>query len=166
MPWILSEPIFLLVVHKVPLIDQIPVRRYLDDVAPQPYPQVPDSLPLRRLFHLVFNSILYATSAGVDPQLRSSPPNTSGSSFRPQGQAVVVTSESVYSLPGAIEISRVRKLQELERLSSGREILHGSMVRGHWRRAAPGSKDQRWIEPYWKGLDIAAVIERAYKLKP
>ena len=32
------------------------------------------------------------------------------------------------------------------------------MVRGHWRRAAPGWKDQRvrWIGPYWKGPDIAA----------
>jgi hypothetical protein len=42
------------------------------------------------------------------------------------------------------------------------------MVRGHWRRAAASWKDQgmRWIEPYWKGPDIAAVIERTYKLKP
>jgi hypothetical protein len=24
----------------------------------------------------------------------------------------------------------------------------------------------RWIQPYWKGPDIAAIIERTYKLKP
>jgi len=62
----------------------------------------------------------------------------------------------------------VRKLQELERVSGGRSILHRFMVRGHWRRAAASWKDQRirWIEPYWKGPDIAAVIERTYKLKP
>jgi hypothetical protein len=87
---------------------------------------------------------------------------------RPKTEPVVFSSENVYFLPGAIEITRVRKLQELERISGGREILHRFMVRGHWRRAAPGWKDQRvrWIEPYWKGPDIAAVIERTYKLKP
>jgi hypothetical protein len=39
---------------------------------------------------------------------------------------------------------------------------------GHWRRAAPGWADQRMrsIQPYWKGPDIAAIIERTYKLKP
>ena len=42
------------------------------------------------------------------------------------------------------------------------------MVRGHWRRAAPGWHDQRvrWIAPHWKGPDIGTIIERTYKLKP
>jgi hypothetical protein len=42
------------------------------------------------------------------------------------------------------------------------------IVRGYWPGPASGWKDQRmrWIEPYWKGPDIAAVIKRAYKLKP
>jgi hypothetical protein len=42
------------------------------------------------------------------------------------------------------------------------------MVRGHWRRANPSWKEQalRWIEPYWKGPDMAATIERTYRLKP
>jgi hypothetical protein len=45
--------------------------------------------------------------------------------------------------------------------------MHRFMVRGHWRRAAVTWKDQRprWIKPYWKGPEIAAVIERAYRLK-
>lgn len=45
-------------------------------------------------------------------------------------------------------------------------MLHRFMVRGHWRRPAKAWKDQRmrWIAPYWKGPDIAVVIERAYKL--
>jgi len=62
----------------------------------------------------------------------------------------------------------VRRLQELERVPSGRMLLHRFMVRGHWRRPAPAWKEQRmrWIEPYWKGPDIAAVIERTYQLKP
>jgi len=42
------------------------------------------------------------------------------------------------------------------------------MVRGHWRRAAVHWTDQhmRWIQPYWKGPDMATIIERTYKLKP
>ena len=32
----------------------------------------------------------------------------------------------------------------------------------------PSWKDQhpRWIRPFWKGPDIASVIERAYQMKP
>ena len=42
------------------------------------------------------------------------------------------------------------------------------MVRGHWRRARADWKDQclRWMEPYWKGPELAAVIEREYQMKP
>jgi hypothetical protein len=40
-------------------------------------------------------------------------------------------------------------------------------VRGHWRRANPIWQDQRvrWIEPYWKGPDLAAIVEKEYRLK-
>ena len=74
----------------------------------------------------------------------------------------------IYFLPGTIDISRVRRLQELERTPSGRPMLNRFMVRAHWRRPATTWKDQRmrWIEPYWKGPDIAVFIERAYRLKP
>jgi hypothetical protein len=45
----------------------------------------------------------------------------------------------------------------------------GRIIRlgGHWRRAARIWADQRlrWIEPYWKGPDMAAIIERAYRLE-
>ncbi len=46
--------------------------------------------------------------------------------------------------------------------------MHRFMVRGHWRRAKASWKDQRprWIKPFWKGPDMAAVIERAYRMKP
>ena len=40
--------------------------------------------------------------------------------YRPKTETVVFSSENVYFLPGAIEISRVRKLLELERVASGR----------------------------------------------
>jgi hypothetical protein len=46
--------------------------------------------------------------------------------------------------------------------------INTAMIRGHWRRAAPGWTDQRvgWINPFWKGPDMTAVAERAYRLKP
>lgn len=71
-------------------------------------------------------------------------------------------------LPGTIDIKQLRSYQALERLPDGRDILRRFMVRGHFRRAQKGWSDQRarWIAPYWKGPDMAAIIERAYRLKP
>jgi hypothetical protein len=46
-------------------------------------------------------------------------------------------------------------------------MLARFMVRGHWRKAQKAWADQRlrWIEPYWRGPDMAAMIERVYRLK-
>jgi len=49
----------------------------------------------------------------------------------------------VYFLPGTIDISRRRRMQELGRVPEGRAILRRLMVRGHWRRAALSFADQR-----------------------
>ena len=40
-------------------------------------------------------------------------------------------------------------------------------VRGHWRKANPSWHDQRlrWIEPYWKGPELATIIEKQYEMK-
>ena len=124
--------------------------------------------PLPGLLHVTLNAVLYATSAGVEPCLRRSPPNREPS---PPGQRPgepVFSSEDVFFLPGAIEISRLRQMQSLLRGPSGRKQMVRFMVRGHWRRPAAAWKDRRmrWIKPYWKGPDLAAVIERTYKLKP
>jgi hypothetical protein len=158
-----------LVVHRVPLPDDAPVERSLDELAPPVVvePLVADANPLRGLLLLTLNAILYATSAGVEPLLRHSPLRARGPRARAAPPAIF-TSASVFFLPGAIEISAVRRIQELERIPSGRSIACRFMVRGHWRRPPASWKDQRfrWIKPYWKGPDIAAVIERTYKLKP
>jgi hypothetical protein len=63
-------------------------------------------------------------------------------------EAPAFTSETVFFLPGAIEISHVLRLQELGRVPSGRRLLHRFMVRGHWRRPPSGWTDPRmlWIE--------------------
>lgn len=76
--------------------------------------------------------------------------------------------EDAFFLPGKIHISQVRRLQEIEQTATGRALLVRFMVRGYWRRANAAWTDQRlrWIEPYWKGPDMAAIIEREYSLRP
>jgi hypothetical protein len=76
--------------------------------------------------------------------------------------------DSVYYLPGKIEISHLRKLRQVARGPSGRALMHRFMVRGHWRRPNPNWKNQslRWIEPYWRGPSLATIIEREYRLNP
>ena len=159
-----------LAVHEVPLAEDASVQQYLEGVAPPVLtePPVADWHPLRGLLQVAINAILYATSAGVAPESRRSPAATRRTSPGHGKEAPLYSSETVFFLPGAIEISQLRKLQELERVSSGRGLLHRFMVRGHWRGAPTGWKDQRmrWIEPYWKGPDLAAIVERTYKLTP
>jgi len=121
--------------------------------------------PLAGLVHLVINAILYASSPGVESQPRRA---SAGEGQRGPSSVESYTSDEIWFLPGVIKISRLRQLQELERAPSGRKLLHRHMVRGHWRRPPKSWKDQRlrWIEPYWKGPELAAVIERAYEVTP
>jgi hypothetical protein len=158
-----------LVHHEIPLLEGDKVEAYLDATAPRPVtqPEVEDVSPIHGLLRVTINAILYATSAGVERQVRR-PPDSGGPARSARGPDEPFSSEEVYFLPGAIEISRLRQIQALDRLPDGRAILRRFMVRGHWRRASSGWVDQRmrWIEPYWKGPDLAAVIERTYKLKP
>jgi len=158
-------------VHKVPLGERPPLDGYFTRMAgtAEPPIEVGARDPLRGLLRVAINAILYATGAGVEPELRTAPVTEP----RPRAGALRVeaprySSDGVYFLSGAIEISRVRRMQDLERNSTGRGLLHRFLVRGHWRRAAANWSDQRarWVQPYWKGPDMAAVIERAYKLKP
>ena len=77
-----------------------------------------------------------------------------------------VSSEAVLHLPGRIPIAYVAQLREANR--KGDEPMYARFrVRGHWRRAQPDWTDQRvrWIEPYWKGPDMATIVEREYVLK-
>jgi hypothetical protein len=135
---------------------------------------------MRELVHLAVNAILYSTSANVPWPLTRSPIHRLRSESRSRGKAKRArvehridelgrkySSEDVFYLPGRIPISQLRELQQVERHPSGHEMMARFMVRGHWRRANPGWVDQRlrWIEPYWKGPELAAIVEREYKLK-
>jgi hypothetical protein len=129
----------------------------------------------------VINAILYATSAQLDPILleprpKQSPARSghgaSGRGSRSEEAPDLVlsgrSSESVCYLPGRIDISKVRRWRDIERGPSGYKIMKRFMVRGHWRRANPDWQDQRlrWIEPYWKGPELARIIEHEYRLTP
>jgi hypothetical protein len=151
--------------HELVLADEQPVRAYLDAVAPLPPIEPPptDTSPVRGLIRTTINAILYATSASVEPERRPPPTPPAGPTL-----TRACSSDEVYFLPGTIDISHVRRLQELDRAPGGRALMRRHMVRGHWRRAAKTWSDPRlrWIEPYWKGPDMAAIIEQAYRLKP
>jgi hypothetical protein len=159
-----------LVFEEIPLRGPQAVESHLDRLAPAPQvePAVPNVNPLRGLLHVSINAILYATSAGVEPHLRRAPTRTAGQPRDGSDPPITYSSDEVYFLPGAIEISRIRGLQQLQRIPEGRAILRRFMVRGHWRRPAGNWTNQRmrWIAPHWKGPSMATVIERTYKLKP
>lgn len=157
-----------LVRYEVPAGTEASVRMFLDSLAPAPPvadPPLPDVNPVRGLLRLVINAILYATSSGVTPEVRTAPQQAPRKPTSPP--APPRSSDAVYFLPGTIDIRSVRRFQELERAPEGLSMLSRFMVRGHWRRPQKAWTDQklRWIEPYWKGPDMATVIERAYRLK-
>ena len=97
---------------------------------------------LKRLVHLVLNSILYATSAGVQWNLRTSPIKRAKKSasgrgrkkqrrvaHRVQDMKKAYSAEDVYYLPGRIPISVIRRFREMERSTSGRRAagtIHGA----------------------------------------
>ena len=140
----------------------------LDSHAPDVDPTTRDPIfaapETRALVHQVVNAILYATSAGVEPV---SKPPPSKPSEGPTHATRPHTGEEVYHLPGRIDIKQVRQWQEVERSRQGSQLMNRFMVRCHWRRANPSWKDPRprWIEPYWKGPDIATIVEREYRLR-
>lgn len=135
---------------------------------------------MRPLLHLAINAILYSTSADVAWPLSQSPIRRLQAQGRKVGKARQAriahrarelrgqySDEDVFYLPGRIPISQLRRLQQTEREPRGGELMARFMVRGHWRRAARGWRQQRlrWIEPYWKGPELAMIIEREYKLE-
>ena len=124
-----------------------------------------DPRPLRKLLELTLNAVLYATSADVSREELTPPKQREARRPAPPGAAV--SSDNVYYLPGKIPIRLLRRLQAVERHPSASQLMHRFLVRGHWRRPARNYKDQglRWIRPYWKGPDLAAVVEREYQLR-
>lgn len=164
---------------------QVRPKDHLDTILDSHFPEVNKAnldpffsdAKLKRLLHLVVNAILYATTAHLDAVVVHSPLRGLKARMTATGPAKVgrlarrtarFSAEDVYHLPGKIPISQLVRLRDLEKDQDGQGLMMRFMVRGHWRRAEPNWKDQRlrWIEPYWKGPDLAAIIEREYQMKP
>jgi hypothetical protein len=147
-------------------LDQILSAHCGSGAGKQPDPVLKSEL-MGRMLHLVINAVLYTTSADVVTETRPSPLIKSGrQTVEQEADTEYLSSREVIFLPGKINISHVKELQAVEKSESGRKLMVKFMVRGHWRRANPKWKDQRprWISPYWKGPDMATVIERQYRL--
>lgn len=133
----------------------------------------------RELLQLVINGILYSTSAGVPWPISRAPQATARRKAKGRGKAKRAkvqrqvaeltgrySSEDVFYLPGRIPIRQLRRPTAMKG-GEGDEVYARFLVRGHWRRAPARWRGQRlrWIEPYWKGPELAATIEREYRLK-
>lgn len=126
---------------------------------------------LERLLRLLMNAILYITSAEATPEERKSPARRIERNRRKRGAAgppITCSSDDVFFLPGTIDIRATKTAAEAGWSGDHRTSYRRFVVRGHWRRANPNWKEQhlRWIAPYWKGPEMAAIVERQYTLKP
>ena len=112
-------------------------------------PPVEDRNPLRGLLTVVVNAIHYATSPGAEPELRRPEP-TARRPKTQRGAPAAFTSDEVYFLPGAIEISALRGYQALERLPDGRSTaeVHGSGTL-EARSEELGRSAHALGRPYW-----------------
>jgi len=157
------------------------LESHFHDVDPTTRDPIFTSPELKRLLKVIINAVLYATSAGVNPVIMESPiadlrrkKNKLGKSKQGKMMGRIkemkgrFSEERVFYLPGKITISQHKRYSEMEKTGEGRTIMKRFMVRGHWRRANPSWEDQalRWIEPYWKGPEMAAVIEKEYRMVP
>ncbi|MFT3766898.1 MAG: SEC-C domain-containing protein [Minicystis sp.] len=124
------------------------------------------SPPLRGLLGLVFNAILYATSADADA-VPGDPRGQDAPAPRRRRNGQTAPTGGVFRLPGKIDITSLRQLKQVRRGASDVQAIRRCMVRGHWRRAGKSWKDgnPRWIKPYWRGPGTAAIVEREYRLK-
>jgi len=156
-----------LLIDPVARLDQI-LTSYFPDAEGKKMDPIITSELMRKMVHVVINTILYTTSADVATETRTGPlirRQQKGSDTGPADTEFLSSQEVIY-LPGKINISHVEKMQAVEKSESGRNLMVKFMVRGHWRRANSKWKDQRprWISPYWKGPDLATIIERQYRL--
>jgi len=175
-PYLLARD---LVVRPEDRLDAI-LESHHDDLPPGGPDPVFLAPEMKKLVHLAINAVLYSTSRLLEP-VSVGPPRRPGAPERRRKKGGLgkgsgpghsspkaYSDEDVYHLPGTIDISSLKRFQDLERSEGGRQVLRRFMVRGHWRRANATWTDQRlrWIEPYWKGPDMGMIIERDYRLMP
>lgn len=135
---------------------------HFDDASPDLFFNHP---ALAELVRLVINAILYATSAQFEG-VALAPPKARTRNKAGRGSPTL-SSLDVVHLPGKISISALRDASRGRPEGQGGIVAKRFMVRGHWRRPNPQWSDQRlrWIEPYWKGPEMATIIEQEYRMR-
>src|SRR5262249_51821406 len=98
------------------------------------------SPPLQSLVGLVFNAVLYATSAAAEPG-PAAPRGARTPSPRRRRSGEVPPTDGVFHLPGKIDITSLRQLKRVRRGASDVQATRRCMVRGHWRRAGKSWQD-------------------------
>jgi hypothetical protein len=133
--------------------------------------------PVANIFALAANIVLYSTnrSADIVPHNQATIERLQKQVARhPKGKKRAKANQklqdtkrqSIYVIGGSFKAKdkNVRAMQESDRSISVRH-----MVRGHWKMQAygPDRKDRKhiFVEPYWRGPDLAEVVEREYVLK-
>lgn len=112
------------------------------------------------LLRLVVNAVLYTTSADYRKEWREPAPPA----LAPN--RAILSGDGVYYLPGRITIGPQQAGDAQAGTRTGTTIVKRFWVRGHWRRPHTSWQDQRvrWIAPYLKGPEMAAIVEREYAL--
>ncbi|HKO46518.1 MAG TPA: hypothetical protein VJV79_02270 [Polyangiaceae bacterium] len=113
-----------------------------------------------KLLSLVVNAVLYTTSADYRKEWREPAPPALAHN------RAILSGDGVYYLPGRIPIGPKQATETEGGTKTGTTIVKRFWVRGHWRRPHSSWQDQRvrWIAPYLKGPDVAAIVEREYAL--
>jgi len=173
-PYILSRD---LLIHPKDGIDSI-LESHFPEVKLEERDEIFTSHPFKKLLHLLLNAVLYTTCSHYEQRTLSSPsPARTGEmgerrrappvlGGRPHWPKDAPSSESVFFLPGKIIVGPPAGNGSGGSSDRG-EIAKRTWVRGHWRRANPEWSDKRlrWIEPYIRGPEMAALVEREYRLR-
>lgn len=133
-------------------------------------------------FRIVVNAILYLASTDPDLSLRASPV----AAMQAQAKATL-NGYKRHALEQ--ELERYSKLdgavvgENLPPIIAGRPHSHGPsgspgldahydrrfLVRGHWRNQAHGEEMKLrkliWIQPYWKGPEMAEMVNKPYEVR-
>lgn len=133
-------------------------------------------------FRILVNAILYLASSDPDLSLRASPVaemrSRAAATLNGYKKHELLQHISHYSeLDGNIVGGNVapivvepgRPATSLVRISQGSASSKRFIVRGHWRNQAHGEgmADRKliWIQPYWKGPEMADVVGRPYVVR-
>ncbi|MBT2336536.1 hypothetical protein J7E49_21815 [Variovorax paradoxus] len=132
-------------------------------------------------YRILLNAVLYLSSsqAELTPRLSARPAHNviddirSDKKWRKTRQAALRVSELDYEEVGR-SVGRIVVQRGLEKAvpegrAEGSSPLVRFMVRGHWRRQAHGLAMQErkliWITPFYKGPDLATLINKPYVVK-